>query len=79
MSAISLSSKELSHQKALCNGVGGRGGGEGVSLCGYKERAKGIRIQFNVIVQKVSELREMFLYASYFPCSFFCVQKQTQL
>ena len=81
LSAISLSTKEPSHQKALCKGVGGGGGrgGEGVLLSGYKERAKGICIHFNVIVQKVSGLREMFLYASYFPGSFFSLQKQTEL
>ena len=79
LSAISLNTKEPSHQKALFKGVGGGGGGEGVLLSGYKERAKGICIHFNVIVQKVSGLREMFLYASYFPSSFFSVQKQTQL
>ena len=41
-----------------------------MSLRSYKERAT--VIQFNVIaVQEVSGLCELFLYASYFPSSFF--------
>ena len=39
---------------------GGGGGGEGVSLSGYKVGAKGICIQFNVIVQKFLDFVKCF-------------------